>query len=39
MFNEEIEDLKIEQAEKQNIMTEVKNSLEGKYSKIQETEK
>ena len=34
MFNEEIEDLKIEQAEKQNIMTEVKNSLEGKYSKI-----
>ena len=35
-MNKEIEDLKIKQAEMQNIITEIKNSLEGTNSRIQE---
>ena len=37
-LNKEIEDLKIKQAEMQNTITEIKNSLEGATSRIQETE-
>ena len=35
-MNKEIEDLKIKQAEMQNIITEIKNSLEGTNSRLQE---
>ena len=37
-MNKEIEDLKIKQAEMQNIITEIKNSLEGTNSRIQEAD-
>ena len=35
-LNKEREDLKIKQAEMQNIVTEIKNSLEGTKNRIQE---
>ena len=38
MINEIIEDLKTKQAEIQNTITEIKNSLEGKNSSLQEAE-
>ena len=37
-MNKEIQDLKLKQAEMQNTITEIKNSLEATNSKIQEAE-